>query len=145
MGGAVALVTEGATAARPPDATEPLSGVAHSAQNFADGTLAWPQAGQTTLSADAHSTQNFAPVGFSVPQLEQIKPAPSSLDARPTRRAVTQSVAGPRPLGESAHARPDDHLLGAAATAFCGVPPATPAVTSAEPVGILALTSLEPR
>ena len=67
----------------------PESGVAHSAQNFADGTLACPQVGHTTLSAEAHSTQNFAPVGFSVPQLEQIKSASSSLDAHPVR--------GPRP------------------------------------------------
>jgi hypothetical protein len=36
------------------------------------------------LNAEAHSTQNFAPDGFWVPQLEQIKPAPSSLDAGPT-------------------------------------------------------------
>jgi hypothetical protein len=93
MGDAAALVTGGATAARPPDATEPLSGVAHSAQNFADGTLACPHVGQTTLNAEAHSTQNLAPDGFSVPPLDQIKPAPSRLDARPTVWAAAQSVA----------------------------------------------------
>jgi hypothetical protein len=49
-----------------------LSGVAHSPQNFAVGSLAVPHDGQATASGAAHSEQNFRPARLSVPQFVQI-------------------------------------------------------------------------
>ena len=51
------------------------SGLAHSEQNLAVGTLVVPQLAQTTARRVAHSVQNFAPGGFAVPQFEQITEA----------------------------------------------------------------------
>ena len=53
------------------------SGAAHAPQNLAAGGLACPQAGHTTERRVAHSVQNVVPVGFSVSQVEQIKPIPA--------------------------------------------------------------------
>jgi hypothetical protein len=48
------------------------SGVPHSPQNFASGSLPAPQLAQVTASGVPHSLQNFRPGSFCVPQLEHI-------------------------------------------------------------------------
>ena len=118
----------------PAPAGWPASGVAHSAQNFAVGTLACPHVGQTTLSAEAHSTQNFAPDGFSVPQLEQITPAPSSLGcAAKDRLAAPQSVADRLVRGSSVHGSAAQ-LIGIAPAGVSGAR-TQPIWSPAEPTG----------
>jgi hypothetical protein len=44
----------------------PVSGDAHSLQNFAPGLLTAPHRGHFAAIGDEHSLQNFAPSGFSV-------------------------------------------------------------------------------
>ena len=50
----------------------PLSGEAHSPQNFASGVFAAPQFEHMTARGEAHSLQNLRPSSFAVPQFEQI-------------------------------------------------------------------------